>query len=521
MRKIIALLCLVALLAAGLMMLPSCTRDDGTGKTFAFALAESPQQLDPATAQSPDELLIINNIFEGLVRQNTEGRITAGVAARWYTSSDGLVYTFHFGRLNHWALNAQARALLGDRAGDFDTQVTAYDFAFGLTRALLPETNAPGAAALYAIQNAQAVHEGRQSPGTLGIEVIDRFTLQITLEQPNTQFLYALTQSVAMPCNQEFFEATQGRYGLTGAHMLTNGPFYINRWTENHLRLRQNEGYGGFVAPFSVNLHVQPSHAARLNTLGHDGGLDAAIVPAEFAEHIPQSAQVTRLYNATQVLLLGMGNARLRQAMTAALDAAEFNQDARGLLPASVQVGGEALYTLAPSPPPTGGDRAQELFAQAGVDRVTLTFICAPEYELLARQMLQYWQSAFGMAVTVNLEVIDQPQQLSQRLQSGNFDLAITTMQATSSFAVQTLEDWAGQLGHNSARLRELLQTARTQTDPPDIAETLRAAEQNLLRSGVVYPLAPQASLLVVAQGVEGFSASPVGDRVFFAEMLK
>ena len=523
------------LIPASSLLIYGCARDDGTGKSFSFPLDEAPQHLDPAIASSPEELLVINNIFEGLVRQDAQGEIIPGAAYAWERSPDGLVYTFRLRQDAHWSLlrledgtiQRPHRDLLGAAADGFDTQVTAHDFAFGITRALLPATNAPGAAALYAIANARAVHEGRQPPGALGIEVIDRFTLEITLEQASAHFLYALTQSAAMPTNQAFFEATGGRYGRSVQHLLSNGPFYLNRWEGSHLRLRQNAGYSGDVAPFSVNLFVQPDPAARLNILGDDGGYDAAIVPAAFEAQIPAHAQVTRLYNATLALVFRHENVNLRRALCAALDVAELgHEDPPGLLPAALRVGGDSLRSLVGPPAVMAHDvaRAQQLLGYADVTRVSLTLICAPEHETLARRALQHWQQAFGMAVTVTIEAIEDPEELAGRLQRGNFDIAIAGLRANSSFALQTLEDWSqpgSLLGYESAQLRELLLAARAQTTPLEIARAVREAEQHLLQSGVVVPLAPQASLLAVAPGVTGFSASPVGDRVFFGALRK
>ena len=536
MRKLTPLALILILILT--LALPSCTRDDGTGKVFAFPLDAAPEHLDPAIAQTPEELLVINNIFEGLVRQNAEGEIIPGAAHAWNISPDGLVYTFHLREDAHWSLLRTAdgtvqrphRELLGDAAESFDTHVTAYDFVFGITRALLPATNSPGAAGLYAIQNARAVHEGRAEPEALGVAAINRLTLQITLEQPSTHFLYALTQSVAMPTNQVFFEATQGRFGRTAQHLLSNGPFYLNRWDSEEnifLRLRQNAGYHGEVTPFAVNLFVQPDPTARLNILGTDGGYDAAFVPAAFESHLPAGTQLTQLYNATLALIFRHENVNLRRALCAALDVAELGyEDPPGLLPAALHVGGDSLRSLVGPPAIMAHDiaRAQELLSYADITRVTLTLICLPEHETLARRALQQWQQAFGMAVTVAIEPIENPEEFAGRLQRGNFDIAIASLQANSSFALQTLEDWAqpgSLLGYDSAQLQALLLAARAETSPLEIAQAVRNTEQHLLQSGVVVPLAPQASLLAVAPGISGFAASPVGDRVFFGDLRK
>ena len=64
-----------------------------------------------------------------------------------------------------------------------DTKVTAQDFAFGITRAILPETDSPGYDLLSTIKNAESVHNGTVSSTELGIKVLNDYTLEITLER--------------------------------------------------------------------------------------------------------------------------------------------------------------------------------------------------------------------------------------------------------------------------------------------------------------------------------------------------
>ncbi|MBQ8794632.1 MAG: hypothetical protein IJZ63_07845, partial [Clostridia bacterium] len=57
-----------------------------------FELLEKPQSLDPQIASSDSELLIARNIYEGLLRSDSEGNIVNG-AVTGYTYSN-LTYTF-------------------------------------------------------------------------------------------------------------------------------------------------------------------------------------------------------------------------------------------------------------------------------------------------------------------------------------------------------------------------------------------------------------------------------------------
>lgn len=488
MRKLISWASMLALFVSCFLLLPACRHDDGTGKTFLFPLDAMPQRLDPAVAQTPDELLVINNIFEGLVRVDAQGEVTPGAAYVWNVLPDGLTYIFHLRQDNHWFLGKQARAMLGLEADDeWDTQVTAHDFAFGLSRASNPGTRAPQADLLVGIAN---------------IHVPDRHTLRITLHAPDDTFLHALASSAAMPVNQAFFEATHGRFGLAVRYMLSNGPFYLSLWENTRLRLVQHAGYAGHepVAPATVNLLLQTSMNHRLNNLGDEGGWDAAFVPATWENRISSIAQTTRLHNATQVLQFNIENVYLRQALAAVLSEQNIgNQTA--LLP-------QGLFA-ATMPQISRGD-AQQYFAQANATREQLRFLVTAEQEMQARSMVQAWQVAFGLDVVVTIETLE-PNDLQARVARGQFDLAFTTLYARERFAHRVLQSWVALLYDNENS--ELV----IENTPQSLAD----AQMHLLTQAVVLPMQPQHSFLVIAEGVTGFSASSVGDNIFFGALRK
>ena len=74
MKRIISLLLI-------LILLFSVVGCDDTDKAYIyFALSERPVTLDPQVASSDTELLIIRNVFEGLLRKDEKGEIQPGVA---------------------------------------------------------------------------------------------------------------------------------------------------------------------------------------------------------------------------------------------------------------------------------------------------------------------------------------------------------------------------------------------------------------------------------------------------------
>jgi len=153
-----------------------------------------------------------------------------------------------------------------------------------------------------------------------------------------------------------------------------------------------------------------------------------------------------------------------------------------------------------------------------------LRLICAPAHEQILRRALQQWQSLFGLRLRAGIEPLE-PEELWERLRRGEYDIAIAELRASSSFALQAMQDYAAGAGnpmrYASDTLREILRGAAQMEDPAEAARAIRQAEAHLLQNGAVYPLMPAAGRLLLAPGVEGLDVSPTGDQIFFGRTKK
>lgn len=226
LRKIISVaLCLI--LAIGSLC--------GCGKKYMdaiiyFELLEKPQTVDPQTAQNDSELLIVRNIYEGLMRENADGSVVCGASKSY--SYENLTYTF--------VLDDDAVWSNGER-------VTAYDFEYAFRRAVDPKIKAPFASRLFSIENAEQIINGSADVSSLGVKALDENTLVITLCKEDGDFLKTLTTSICMPCNEEFFKTTIGKYGLDAKCIISNGSYRLTKWNKEDfgIRIYKNEEYNG------------------------------------------------------------------------------------------------------------------------------------------------------------------------------------------------------------------------------------------------------------------------------------
>ncbi len=233
-----------------------------------FELPEVPSTLDPQVAETNTELLIVKNIYEGLMRKDSDGNVVEGVCDNY--SKNGLTYTF---------------TLRDDVTWSNDEPLTAHDFVFGLQRALDPETKAPFASRLFSIKNAQQVNNGTLAPDKLGVTAINDYTLKIELASEDENFLENLTTSVAMPCNKSFFNNSGGKYGLFSDKIICNGSYRLTKWNKESfgIRLYKNEEYNGSFKAKNAAVFLTCNNDVPVTQKLEENNIDIAFIDSALA----------------------------------------------------------------------------------------------------------------------------------------------------------------------------------------------------------------------------------------------
>ncbi|MEM7003304.1 MAG: peptide ABC transporter substrate-binding protein [Pseudomonadota bacterium] len=195
--------------------------------SITIAIREEPPQLNTTVATDAVSGLVLGHVIEGLLRMNMHDKLEGAVAHTWEVKDKQATF---------W-LREDARWSDGE-------PVTAHDFIFGWTVALLPETASEYSFLLYHIKNARAVNEGKMPPEALGLSAPNDYTLVVDLEHPVPFFDKMMTFPTYMPVRQDFYEATEGRFGADAWELLYNGPFVISQWVHgSSLLLERNPHY--------------------------------------------------------------------------------------------------------------------------------------------------------------------------------------------------------------------------------------------------------------------------------------
>ncbi len=538
MKKWIALLLAVCMLFS----FGGCREKTTTNKFFKYPVDTDPACLDPQIAVHSSALLTISSSMEGLVRQQEDGSIAPGVARKWEISENYLEYTFYLREDANWLVPKSIRKLVGE---SFDNALTANDFVFALTRAVDPATNAPDARKLYAIRNAKEIHAGRKNISALGVKAVDRYTLKITLDYPEPDLLHTLTSAVAMPCNEEFFLFTAGRYGLDSTMILSNGPFYISKWTQDtSLLLRRNDEYKGdnIAVPSSLSLYVNTDEQKQLDNL-LESVYDAIPVSEKNLDKIKQDGIGLYSY-ADTTWILGFNNLvpalaskNIRIALAAAIEQDDlatqgYALSAEGLVPPTLNVGEKTYREAVGKASRISFDkiRAQQAL-EAGLTELeqtkipSLTLICPDEIEIrrMMGYIIQYWQK--NLNLYINLEAVPL-EELQARLRSGDYQIAYYPMAADTDYLTDYYRCFTGGdaknvLGYDSAEFNAIVEKMETNTDSGQRQQMFEEAENYLLQNAVVYPVAFQKTYYATAKGVANVYFHSYGGNVSFFKAEK
>ena len=512
------------LLAAVCLLAPVLSGCGGNSKTIRYDIPETVENLDPQFATSSTARMVIGNIYEGLVVQDSDGEIAPGAAESYTVSADGLRYTFTLREGVCWS---DGKAL------------TSADFAFAFRRLFSTGSPSPFASDYLCIAQASQVLQQLQPVSALGIATPDARTIVFTLEHESPFFLELLAATPAMPCNETFFDEAKGRYGLERKYICSNGPFLLHRWDNSkYLLLLKSENYVSDkpVLAEGVNLYIGRSDPLEEFL---DGNADLLVASHEDLPRIPGSATITSFDKTTWCLVFNqndpvLGNAVMRQSFAHALD----EQSLGGYLPAGLTTTRTfvppAMLLLEQSYRDIAGyeplldfdtERAAYLF-KLGLDSLELSTLPAitlsvPSSDSHAASMAyvqQYWQKYLG--AFVDIEILS-PGEIQQRFANGRYQILLMPFSPSSGHIRSLLGAFTSAssqnyTGYRNPRFDAILQDAADEESIEETAAKYHQAEALLLTDAVVVPVYFETTTYAVSKGVQGVDISPFSGRIYF-----
>lgn len=542
MKKFLSLL-LAALLMSTTFFGCSKHKSD----SLLFPITGDIDSLDPQIADSPEEKTIIENTIEGLVRI-LDGKVVKGAADDWTVSGDGLTYTFTLHKGLKWDLNAKITAMMGD---GFDPDITAHDFVFALRRACMPATDAPDFSAISAIENAMDIHSGKMSETALGVRAQDDYTLVITLSKPDDDFLATLATAIAMPCNEEFFNATKGRYGLEKDYTLFNGPFYLSKWLGDSLLIRASEVYakcGGknLPLPSKVTFRVTTDSDSVMKNL-IDGIYDAALITGKDSKSISEKDKIalTQYNNKTANLLFNcndavFSNENMRRAFSLSFSSVEsasgYLSASRGMIPETYIVGGKPYRDTAGNVV-IGNDTAEaekawkRALSELDLDTLDITLLCPPEYEPYLKESIQGVQKTvgqkvsyinadgktIGVNVSIKLKTLEAGE-LNSRLKTGEYQIVLLESNPSDD-AYALIDDLVSYNRGGAFKTDDaaaVLERWQYTDNADEMIRLAKKSEETIINKFMVYPFLNITNYFALAKGASGIYFNTTEGTVSF-----
>jgi ABC-type transport system substrate-binding protein len=290
----------------------SCSARNRLQGYIYYRLNTDPSTLDPALITDVTGGSISAKIFNGLIKLDEHLNVMPDIADSWEVFDNTTTFIFHLKRGVKYTNKRE---------------VTADDFKYSFKRILSPSGRSPNSWVLEKISGAKDFMQGRASDIS-GLEVLDRYTLKIKLDQPYSPFLHLLTMTAAYVVPKEEVERLGADFS---SHPVGTGPFVLKEWRNNNkITLIRNDRYFAEHAKIEgIVYRIIPEDLTAVTEF-ELGNLDVITVPAsEYSRYSTSSEWKGYLSSARglNIYYLGLNcsrppfdNVALRKAVSCAID---------------------------------------------------------------------------------------------------------------------------------------------------------------------------------------------------------
>lgn len=501
---------------------------------FNWNIGADPKTIDPVLNGASDGGDVINQTFEGLVREKS-GEIYPGIAESWDVSEDGLTVTFNL-RESNWSDG---------------TPLTAHDFVYSWKRGMDPAT-ASEYAWIWEYTNIVGAFDAVNgaSLDEVGVTAVDDYTLEVQLETPTDYIVSLLSFYHFLPTKQEAVEAgADGAWAKDPANAVSNGPFKLTAYEiGGGLTLVKNEEYwnadavkidrieGKFIDEASTA--YQAYQSGELHFLPDVPSAEIPRLMAEDPNFYVFPLLGTYYYN-FNMDLPQFQDVRVRKAMNLAIDRSLITETmASGQIPAAgfVPVGfpdhegndfAETAGTYGIPTDDSAVEEAQALMAEAGYPNgegfpeFTIMYNTSEGHQQVAELVQEMLKTNLGLQV--NLE--NQEWAVFQDTRKeGDYEVArggwlTDFMDPMGLLAIFTTENAYNDPNYSNARYDELLSTA-AKTRGAEHFEALYEAQEILMTELPIIPVYYYTDVMLVSPDLVGWDRSVLGTIDFSAAEL-
>lgn len=501
---------------------PVATEEDS--KVATLVSGGEPGALHPGLAQGTHESIILDHIFEGLMKRDKEGNIVKGMASDYKISDDGLTYTF--------TIREDAKWSNGEK-------VVAEDFEYAWKYALLPETASEYAYQLYYLEGGEAVNSYDMDNGSeeelqalvdaVGVKAVDEKTLEVKLVNSTPYFLELCAFYTYYPVCKKVQEENP-EWAVEGETLVSNGPFKIVEWAHDAkiTTVKNNEYYNkevvkldgiDFIILEDQNTQWQMYENNEIQVDNDLPGEKLGQLRAEKNAELTTVADLATYYYNFNTTVKPFNNVKVRKALSMAID--------RQLIIDEVAQGGQfPAYGMVPGGIPdvkgdfreNGGeyfseevDAAKKLLAEGlkeeGMDSLEFTILynTSEGHKKIALAIQEMWKK---LGVTVELENTEFKVKLD-RESNGDFEVSRsgwigdyvdpnTFLDMFTSWSSQNNTGWA------SDEYDKIIKDAGEEFDPEKRMKLLHDAEEMLMDEQPIMPIYYYTKSMMVKPNLVG-----------------
>jgi peptide/nickel transport system substrate-binding protein len=440
------------LLSAAACSAGSTADGSGSNSSATLAFTAEPANLDFTTSDGTAiPQVLMDNVYEGLVRLNQQGEIVPALAKSWTVSEDRRTYEF---------------TLQPDATFSNGSEFTAEDVKFSIERVQ---------------SKAWTISLKSYMDPVDRVEVVSPDKVRVVLERPSNSWLFNMTTRVGAMFDPEGVSALASR-------PVGTGPYELGRWKRgDSIVLRRRDDYWGETPELrTVTFKYFQDATSASNALLSEGAdlianyqaLDALAQfegddRFEVSEGTTNGEVVLAMNNASGPL----ADIRLRKAVMYAVDRQallEATSNGMGQLIGSMVPPTDPWYEDLSDAYPHDPQRARRLVDQVGSAPITLRLrVPNLPYAVAAAQVVKSDLSEVG------IEAVIQPLEfpaawLQQVFTNHSYDMSI--IQHVEPRDIVTFADPAYYWGYDSPKVQRLVAEADSGTQGQQVADMKKVA---------------------------------------------
>ena len=486
------------------------------GGVYRRPLEFSPKTFDPALCADMYAVIIIQQVFDGLVQFDKDLNVIPAIADSWRISTDGLIYSF--------SLRKGVKFHNG-------REVTAKDFVYSFTRIIDPDTQSTSSDFFARILGAREFMD-RKAKAVKGLADPDPYTLKITLSEPYTPFMSILAMKGAKVVPREEVEKSEVQFGKTP---VGTGPFRFVSMKEGEEIVLESNPFYFEGRPFLDKIIFKIFHGSPMEEIlrvFRSGDLEDSPVPFQKSAELTESKQYTILQKPILSLrFYGLNcqfgplkNKNVRKAINFSVPKEEVGREVlKGMANLTDRIIPLGMPGYRPGKPASGyqPSKARQLLREAGY----------PEGKGLP--LIDFWSAARSDWVVKELDLMKStlsengiPLKIQYETQWPKFQELLSTKKAPMFMYAWYADfpdpdNFLGTLFHSKSRYNHaaysnpevdrLIDQAKTERDYLKRMQMYRKIEELVLEDAPIVPMINHLFQWAFQPYVKGIELSPLG----------